>query len=57
MPYDIVKKGTGYTVKNLDTGHEFSKKGIPKSRAKAQMRLLYGVEHGMVVKGKDKSKK
>lgn len=52
MPYDLVKSGTGYKVKNLETGQFHSKKPIPKARAEAQMRLLYGIEHGMVPKGK-----
>lgn len=47
MPYELRKKGTGYVVKNLATGQEHSKKPIPKARATAQMRLLYGLEHGM----------
>lgn len=51
MPYALVKKGTGYVVKNTETGKEHSKKPIPKARAEAQMRLLYGIEHGMVPRG------
>ena len=52
MPYDIQKKGTGYVVVNTVTGKEHSKKGIPKKRAEKQMRLLKGIEHGFVPKGK-----
>lgn len=52
MPYAIEKKGTGYVVKNTATGKQHSKKGIPKKRAEAQMRLLYGIERGMIPKGK-----
>jgi len=52
MPYEVVKKGTGYVVKNKTTGKEYSKKPIPKARAEAQMRLLYGIESGMIPKGK-----
>lgn len=52
MPYDIRKKGTGFVVVNTATGKEHSKKGIPKARAEAQMRLLYGIEHGMIPRGK-----
>lgn len=56
MPYDLRKKGTGYVVVNTATGKEHSKKPIPKSRAEAQMRLLYGIEHGMVPRGQKKDK-
>ncbi len=52
MPYEIRKKGTGYIVKNLETGKEHSKKGIPKVRAEKQMRLLQGIEHGFKPTGK-----
>ena len=52
MPYDIKKKGTGYVVVNTMTGKEHSKKGIPMKRAEAQMRLLYGIEKGMIPTGK-----
>jgi len=52
MPYEVKKKGSGYVVKNTETGKEHSKKGIPKKRAEAQMRLLYGIEQGMIPRGK-----
>lgn len=52
MPYELRKKGTGYVVVNTQTGKEHSKKPIPKARAEAQMRLLYGIEHGMIPTGK-----
>lgn len=52
MPYELRKKGTGYVVKNMVTGQEHSKKPIPRARAEAQMRLLYGIEHGMIPRGK-----
>ena len=48
MPYELKKVGTGYKVKNKETGKEYSKKPIPKARAEAQMKLLYGIEHGMI---------
>ena len=57
MPFELKKKGTGYVVKNIQTGHEHSKKGIPKKRAEAQMRLLYGIEHGMVPRKQKEQKK
>jgi hypothetical protein len=52
MPYEMRKKGTGYVVVNTATGQEHSKKGIPKARASAQMRLLYGIETGLIPTGK-----
>lgn len=48
MPYEIRKKGTGFVVVNTATGKEHSKKPLPEKRAIAQMRLLYGIEHGMI---------
>ena len=45
MPYKIFPLGTGYVVKNTQTGHRFSKKGIAKEKAEAQMRLLNMVEN------------
>lgn len=47
MAYELVKRGTGYVVKNKETGKEYSKKPIPKQRAEAQMRLLYAIESGL----------
>jgi len=51
MPYDIRKQGDNWVTYNKDSGDV---KGKHKSRAKAvaQMRLLYGVEGGMKVRGK-----
>ena len=45
MPYQVVKMGERWVVKNTETGDV---KGKHESREKAmrQMRLLYGVEHG-----------
>ena len=47
MPYELKKKGAGYVVRNKTTGKEYSNKPISKSRAEAQMRLLYMVEGKM----------
>ena len=52
MPYILEKHGTGYKVKNTQTGAYKSKKPLPKARAEAQMRLLYGIEHGMKPRNK-----
>ena len=52
MPYMIKKVKGGYKVVNMETGKEHSKKGIPKSRAEAQMRLLQGIEHGLIPRKK-----
>jgi hypothetical protein len=46
MPYELKKKTTGYVVRNTETGKEHSNKPIPKTRAEAQMRLLYAIEGG-----------
>ena len=51
MPYKIEQRDGKWLTINKDTGDV---KGTHDSREKAvkQMRLLYGVEHGMRVKGK-----
>jgi hypothetical protein len=57
MPYVLIKKGTGYVVRNLETGQEFSKKPLPKMRAEAQLRVLQLLESGMLRFKKDRSRK
>ena len=52
MPYELKKKGTGYVVKNKETGKEHSKKPIPKERAIRQMKLLYAIDKGFQPTGK-----
>jgi len=50
MPYEKVSVGHGkYNVVNKDTG-EVHARGTTSGKADAQMRLLRGVEHGMVPK-------
>jgi len=58
MPYHL-EMGSGAhrfagkaIVVNTMTGHHYSNDPIPVEKAKKQMRLLYGVEHGMVPKKK-----
>jgi hypothetical protein len=58
MPYHL-ELGSGAhkfmgkaIVVNSITGHHYSNDPIPVEKAKAQMRLLYGVEHGMKPKKK-----
>lgn len=46
MPYEKVKVD-GYKVRNKETGRVHAK-DTSKARAAAQVRLLRGVEHGMV---------
>ena len=46
MPYSIIQHGGKYSVENVQTKHLFSK-GTTLGKAKSQMRLLMGVEHGM----------
>jgi hypothetical protein len=41
MPYETRKVGSGYKVFKKGTSKSFSKKPLPKERAKAQMRALY----------------
>ena len=44
MPYELKKKVGGYVVKNKETGKEYSNKPISKTKADAQLRLLYMIE-------------
>lgn len=47
MPYVMKRNEDGsYRVENADTGDVKMKSGT-KREAKRQMRLLYGLEHGM----------
>ncbi len=59
MPYGMIKrkyKGHGsYTVKNKATGHVFAKH-TTKNKAKHQMNLLRGIEHGWRPTGKHAKK-
>jgi hypothetical protein len=58
MPYHLELGSDGHKFKgkaivvNSTTGKHFSNMPIPVEKAKAQMRLLYGVEHGMKPKKK-----
>ena len=58
MPYHLELGSDGHKFKgkaivvNSMTGKHFSNMPIPVEKAKAQMRLLYGVEHGMKPKKK-----
>lgn len=50
MPYTVrKKKGDGYSV---SSPHGVKAKGTSKAKALAQVRLLRGVEHGMVPRKK-----
>ena len=55
MPYKIRKKKNKYLVVNTDTGDV---RGTHSTREKAtsQMRLLYGIEGGMIPYSKRKTK-
>ena len=47
MPYEKVSTGKGkYNVRNKESGKVHAR-GTTSAKADAQMRLLYGVEHGM----------
>lgn len=47
MPYLLEHWGKKAIVVNSQTGVHHSKNPIPLANAKAQLRLLQGVEHGM----------
>jgi len=46
MPYAVRKSGKGYQVVNKHTNKKYSKKPLPKARAKAQLRAIYANTHG-----------
>lgn len=46
MPFELVKRGRGWKVKNTDTKKTYSEKPIPKKRAEAQLRLLRAIQFG-----------
>ena len=52
MPYTM-KKVNGYSVRGPSGVHA---KNTSLAKAKAQMRLLHGVEHGMVPRAQKKRK-
>jgi hypothetical protein len=41
MPWSVVKSGSGYKVRNKDTGKTYSKKSMTKEKANRQLRALY----------------
>ena len=49
MPYQIKKHGTKYSVINTQTHKVFSK-GTTNKKAVKQERLLYGIEHGTMIR-------
>ena len=51
MPYAVISGKDCYKVINTQTGKVHAK-CTTEDKAKAQMRLLYGVEGGMKVRGK-----
>ena len=48
MPYQIKKHGTKYSVMNTQTHKVFSR-ATSKKKATAQVKLLYGIEHGTII--------
>lgn len=51
MPYAVRKKGEKWLTVNSETG-EVKGTHDSKQKAVAQLRLLYGVEHGMTPRSK-----
>lgn len=41
MPYKIAKSGSGYKVKNKNSGKTYSGKPMTKAKAKKQMAAIY----------------
>jgi len=59
MPYHLELGSDGHSfmggkaiVVNSKTGEHFSKKPIPMKQAEKQMKLLRGIEHGMIPRSK-----
>lgn len=55
MPYEVKKDGEDYLVINKDTGEEKARHTPPdaETKAKEQVRLLEGLEHGMTPRNRD----
>jgi hypothetical protein len=53
MPYDIRRRGKKFVVINRDTG-DVKGKHDTMGEAESQMRLLYGIEHGMKIRSSEK---
>jgi len=53
MPYEIKKHNGKFSVINIQTHKVFSK-GTTKKKAVKQERLLYGIEHGLLVRKQSK---
>ena len=51
MPYAVVPHNGAFALINTETGKVHAKH-TTKAKAVAQMRLLYGIEHGMKPKKK-----
>jgi len=45
MPWGISKSGSGYKVRNKETGKTYSKKPMSKAKAKKQMAAMYANYH------------
>ena len=52
MPYELKRSGKGYFVETKGTHKRHSKRPLPLSRAKAQMRALYASMNGYKRKSK-----
>lgn len=55
MPYEVKRDGEDYLVINKDTGEEKARHTPPdaEEKAKEQVRLLDGIEHGMDSHGEE----
>jgi hypothetical protein len=53
MPYEVKKEGEDYLIINKDTGETKARHTPPdaEQKAKDQVKLLEGIEHGMVPHG------
>lgn len=53
MPYEVRQEGDDYIVVNKDTGEEKARHNPPdaEEKAKRQIKLLHGLEHGMKQNG------
>jgi hypothetical protein len=51
MPYKIRKRGAKFQLVNADTGKIYGTH-TTKKKAEAQKRLIGGVTHGMILRGK-----
>jgi hypothetical protein len=50
MPYKVTKSGSGYKVKNKESGKTYSKKPLSKKKAEDQAKAIYANTNESLIK-------